>query len=275
MTKEVAKKEKAEVGPPVEFDYGKDAGLGFENQTAADVSIPFINLLQALSPEVQEDPTTRVEGARPGMFINSLTKELYDGRKGFLLVPVDTNHCYVEWVPRAKGGGWVGVHELDGEAVREARRSAKQFNKLQTKEGNDLIETFYVYGYVLPSMESLHPGDAVVLAFTSTKIKKYREAMSAARKSKFRPPLWANRFLVTSFPTKNKQGQPFHNVELGFPCPATEVLTAQEASLLRSKVGDEPNPLIEFGRLLNEQVRSGVARVAYESGGAEEDLPPF
>jgi hypothetical protein len=32
------------------YDYGQDAGAGFENQTSEDVSVPFIVLLQPGSP---------------------------------------------------------------------------------------------------------------------------------------------------------------------------------------------------------------------------------
>lgn len=38
--------------PVVAHDYGVDAGAGFENQTSEDYAIPFIGVLQALSPQV-------------------------------------------------------------------------------------------------------------------------------------------------------------------------------------------------------------------------------
>jgi hypothetical protein len=37
---------------PAVLDFGDDAELGYENQNNEDVSIPFLNILQGLSPQV-------------------------------------------------------------------------------------------------------------------------------------------------------------------------------------------------------------------------------
>ena len=100
-------KDDQEVGPV--HDYGEQAGAGYEGTTTDDFAIPYLNLLQAMSPEVAEDGS-KLEGASAGMMVNSVTKELYDGKKGLVFVPCSTSHVFVEWRPRDSGGGIVARH---------------------------------------------------------------------------------------------------------------------------------------------------------------------
>src|SRR5689334_776840 len=86
----------------VKYDYGQNAGAGFEGTTQADFTIPFISLLQAGSRVITE---SSIADARPGMLLNTATQELIDGKVGLVIVPVRREHAYVEWVPRAAGGG--------------------------------------------------------------------------------------------------------------------------------------------------------------------------
>ena len=85
-------------------DYGDHAGKGFENQTQDDVAFPFLTVLQGGEKGMED-----VVDAKPGKLFNTITRQLYDQVE---LVPAITEHCYVEWVPREKGGGFVGVHAL-------------------------------------------------------------------------------------------------------------------------------------------------------------------
>ena len=49
----------------------QDAGAGLEHMDKEDFALPFLRLLASNSPEVSD-----VEGARPGMFYNSVTGQL-------------------------------------------------------------------------------------------------------------------------------------------------------------------------------------------------------
>ena len=68
-----------------------DASKGNENVTAQDLLLPTIKLLQALSPMVQEDNADYIEGARPGLMVNTLTADLYTD---MFVIPV---HFITEW----------------------------------------------------------------------------------------------------------------------------------------------------------------------------------
>jgi hypothetical protein len=60
----------------------------------------------------------KVDGAKPGMFLNGVTEKLYDG--DVFLIPCLTKHNYVERTPESAGGKFVGEHALDSDVVRES-----------------------------------------------------------------------------------------------------------------------------------------------------------
>ncbi len=59
-----------------EMSSGQDTG--FEGTSSRDYAIPFISLLQSLSPQVDKDDAKYVEGAEVGMFYNSASGELLE-----------------------------------------------------------------------------------------------------------------------------------------------------------------------------------------------------
>ena len=104
---------------PAEYEaYAEDAGMGYDNQTADDISIPFIDILQSGSPECKgEDPA-----GKPGQIINRSSGEIYPGKDGgAAFVPVYTEHVMTEWVPLDKGGGLVATYSMDDPLVRKVR----------------------------------------------------------------------------------------------------------------------------------------------------------
>lgn len=181
--------------------YSEFAGQGFQNQTNEDIAIPFINVLQALSPECQPDG---VEGAKAGMLFNSVTQELY---KEIEMCPAITQHVFVAWRPREQGGGIVGTYAIHDPVVKAAKAASTEFGKYKTENGNDLVETFYVFFI-------LNRAAMAVMAFTSTKIKAYKAVMGRLNAfqiampdgRRINPPLFAHSVKVTTKAEKNKHG---------------------------------------------------------------------
>lgn len=240
MSKSVAKKEEAKL-PATGYDYGQDAGAGFEGTTSKDLSIPFLMVLQANSPQVEEnDP----EGSKPGMLYDSVTKELYDGEEGLVFIPCYKDVKFVEWIPRDNGGGFVGIHAMDSDVAAQAiaANGGERFGKLKAGE-NDLIETHYVYGLVLDKEGKSVDGFAV-LSFSSTKIKPCRDWLTSMYKLKGRPPLFANRAVIRTKKQKNEKGT-FFNFRIdpfngswagGLISPADEADLLQEAKDFKAMV---------------------------------------
>lgn len=218
-TTAVATVPKKEIG--MVLDYGTDAGIGFENQTAADFTIPRIMVLQDNSKLCKSS-----EKARPGMFYNTVTEELFPGKEGVLFVPVVTKHVFNEWIPRKKGGGFVGSHDpLSPEVVKAKADFAastdpeKRYGDYYMPNGNELVETFDVYAVTLDG--DGQPAGPAIISFVSKKIKPYKGwitrlsmfTVKTPSGNKQRPPLFAHRTRLVAFLDKNADGE-FYNFVL-------------------------------------------------------------
>ncbi len=195
---QTSKNKKGDVQPPVTttamtpppetqamevFDYGDDAGQGYENQDMSDRKLPIIELLQSNSPEV-----TQSKGKRyAGQFHNTVTDEVYDE---VYFVPAITDHCWLAFVPRDDGGGFRGRHAKDSKVVADAiaRNDGKAIGKLPVPQppdpktgkpqpNHELVENFEIYA-ILHSKEGEILGFAMI-PFASTKIKVYKAWNSA------------------------------------------------------------------------------------------------
>lgn len=243
-------------GALVAHDYGSDAGAGFENQSGADISIPFLAVLQALSPQCEGEDAK----CRPGQLFNTVSEEAVKGSEGVLFVPATTKHVFVEWKPRDQGGGLVNVYEIDDPFVAECKDKATEFGKIKTPTGNDLIETFYVYGVQLDD-DGETPVGPLVIAFTSTKIKKYKAWNSRLKMFAHRkfglpaaPPLFAHKTRVTTVSDENTKGK-FFNFDLK---------PAVDGDVFKSLL-DPSSEALNTARQVREMVATGVARAAYET----------
>lgn len=193
--KTTAVAKKAEAGALVAYDYGEDLGGGFENQSNADIQIPFLSLLQSNSPQCEDGEM------KPGTYFNTVTEENVGNE--VIFVPGTTQHRFVEWVPRDQGGGFVAAHAAPPEGC-EPHPTKK--GVLVTPQGNDLIETFYVFGVD----ETSAP---IVIAFKSTHIKVYKKWNSRLKMHlvqvgdhKATPPMFANKCVISAVKTKNEHG---------------------------------------------------------------------
>lgn len=142
-------------------DYGMD-----------DISIPFIRVLQKLSPQVDRDAAEFIEGAQPGMLFNTATGEIFDGvEQGIVFVPVKFTHDVTEWHPRSAGGGLVARHGAD---VSQLDRLGVPDNegKRYTKEGTQIVDSALYFGIIVRDDGSFE--QAVVL-MSSTGWKAARQ----------------------------------------------------------------------------------------------------
>tara|TARA_R110002167_G_C12707228_1_gene655157 strand:- start:46276 stop:47112 length:837 start_codon:yes stop_codon:yes gene_type:complete len=236
------------------YDYGQAAGAGWEDTDTDDFSIPWIKQLQSLSPEVEEGGDAQVEGAKAGLFFNTVTKELMPS---FNFIVVRREHVYVEWVP--DNGGYAGTHQKDSPVVADAKANAVDQNKMKTENGNDLIDTFQLYLGILNEAGD-EVTDFAIMAFTSTKQKPYRDMMTRLRtiKGSKNIPLFAHRSTMTAVKAQNKKGERYFNVE------TAPLLDTTAASLLNPADATHV-ALLESAQGFAEGVSSGERTVKYEA----------
>lgn len=230
--------------------YAADAGAGFEEMDSSFFLMPFVGIIQKMSPQVD------TLGAKAGQIFNTATQDLYDGEgdsAGIVFIPVHTEHKFVEWVPREKGGGFVAAYKPDSAEVLKAKAEAgADFGKLSIGD-NQLVETFYVYGIRLDSDGNTFPE---VLAFSSTQIRAFKTWMTKARGIKLRDdqnrpfpaPLFAHRYRLTTQLQKNTKGT-WHGWAVNWD--GTDPISARIAA---------DDPLYQEARKLRELVVSGTAR---------------
>lgn len=256
--------EEPKAGLPALYDYGEHADRGFEDERPDETQVPFIALLQSNSPQVTGEGGVEIPGAKAGRFFNTVAGTVIG--ESFEFIPAAKQHVFVEWKPRTQGGGFVGMRQLDEPVVQKARETSKEFGKYTAENGNNLVDTIYLFGLVkLPGGGY----QAACLAFTSTKIKAYKKwntlvnqfTVAGPDGKRIRPPRYAHVVTVKSVAAKNQKGS-FFVLELK---PAKGSIA--ESLLTRD------DPLFIEAAKLADAVSTGTAKVAEEatSSGAEDN----
>jgi hypothetical protein len=200
--------QKASTALALMSDLEQDAGAGFEGMTQDDYALPFLRLLTSTSPEVGE-----VDGALPGMILNSVTGELYDGKKGITVVPCAYVRQYIEWAPRGQGSGApVHIYPATSDVLSQTHKEPGD-NKDYMDNGN-YIENTANY-YVMVISENGVPEPALI-TMKSTQLKKSRKWNSMMQSVKlqgknglFTPPIYSQMYLLTTVSESNDKGKWF------------------------------------------------------------------
>jgi hypothetical protein len=246
-------------------DYGTDAGMGMENVRQDEVLVPFLRILQSNSPQCE--PDTGIEGAKPGMLFNTATNEMFDGKSGVLFVPCWRMDNYIEFVPRNNGGGFVAAWESGDPRIRSLRQAQGEFGKITLQNGNELIETFYLFGLaaaMVETPEGYRPGDwfQCVIGFSSTQIKKYKIIMGRLNDLcgvPARAPIFAFSWRLGTVAESNKKGKFFGwRVGMSGPTAATSQLPPD-------------SPLYFQARQFALRMKEGNARADYDASGVNVD----
>ncbi len=261
-----------------EFDYGDDAGQGFENQDMSDRKLPIVELLQSNSPEVAESKGK----VWAGMFRNTVTNEFYEE---VYFVPAITDHCWTEWIGRDDGGGFKGRHPKNAKIVAEAvaRNDGRAIGKLKVPQPKDdkgkpqpdheLVESFEIYGILYDGKTDEELGFAMI-PFTSTKIKVYKAWNSAIGNfaptlggKKLAPgqiPIFAHRVKMTS--ESETKGTNTYQIPVLSP--------AQGGDDLKNSLLPKTDPRYIAAKKLHDDVLAGLAKAAYETTKQEVGVDP-
>jgi len=167
--------EKKQGGALAVIDFAADAGMGMEGMTSQDMAIPFFNILQKLSPQLDT-----LQNAKAGNIFNTVTEEVF---KDIVVIPCAYKREFVEWKPREQGGGLVGQHSITSAAVTDAKNVN---GKLTTPSGNILVET--AYHFVLRVELDTGVMEPGLITMSSTQLKKNRRWNSLMNNLKIKGP---------------------------------------------------------------------------------------
>lgn len=142
MTKRQTPEEMANIFKTFEGDTS-----GFEDMNGNTQSVPFLRLLQDLSPAVRKKHAEYVEGAEAGMIMNTITNRLYN--PPLRIVVGKFERYYIEW--GANRTGFKGAHavELIESRIGKDLLIDENFKVIDPKTGNAFSDT-YVYYVLLP-----------------------------------------------------------------------------------------------------------------------------
>lgn len=188
--------------------FEEDAQGGFDGMNQEDFALPFLRLLTNTSPEVGE-----VDGAMPGMIYNSVTGQLYDGKKGILVVPCAYVRQYIEWAPRGSGSGApIAIYPATSDVLSKTHREPGE-NKDYLDNGNYIENT--ANHYIMVIDENGVPSPALVV-MKSTQLKKSRKWNSMMMSVKlpgknglYTPPMYSQIYRLTTVGESNDKGKWF------------------------------------------------------------------
>jgi len=178
--KDVAVKEEAGLPAAMLEEMAMDAGAGSEQVTADDLAIPFLRVLQKMSPQLSKREAEFIEGATDGDIINTVTGQLWECSKdvdadAVTLIPVDFKFKTMEWWPRnsKQGSGLVGSYSRGEELpLHERKENAEGKMKTMTEKGTELIDTAEHYVLIV------HPDgmmEQALIAMSSTQLGSSRK----------------------------------------------------------------------------------------------------
>jgi hypothetical protein len=263
MATAVAKKKSAELSTDVLDDIFEYAGEGTAYDSS-EMQIPFVRILQAMSPQLKKREAEYIEGAEQGDMFNTVTKQLWTGEDGITIIPCFQTTKYLEFTPREQGGGFRGeISATDPILKRTERQGAKEM--LPT--GNELVKSDQHYCLILDDDGGFQP---VVVDMKSSQLKVSRRwktqiAMQKVKHPKtgqlITPPLFATQWRFTTVEEANDQGSWFN-------------YSVEKVGLLENR------ELLLEAKSFRDSVAAGEVKAAPEMGNdtqsnSERDDIPF
>lgn len=258
-----------------EFNPEADAGAGLEGAGQESFAIPFVIVLQKGSPQVDEAQGEYMPDAKPGMFLETVSKKLHDGKKGILFVPCGYRRVFLRWGARGTDqAGFKGEYKpedaekmISEKVVLLGERQRLYFpladGKIDEKKCDRLSDTRNHYGMLLnPESGQFIP---VLLSLASTQIKKSRNLNTALKNVELKgkdghpytPPTFYNIVRVTTIPESNELGS-WHGVDF------TLLPEDENKKLMNGR-------LYAAAKAFNETVKKGLVTQRYEDLGAEHN----
>jgi hypothetical protein len=198
---------KQEAGALASNMFEADADKGSQNMTQEDLALPFLKVLGQLSPEVNKRDGKYVEGAEPGMILNSVTNEVFDGTKGINVLPVYYERKLVEWQDRGDSkGAPVAIHNAESDIMSQTTRDKSYKDRLPN--GNYIENTANHFVIVLGDSPS-----TALISMKATQLKisrKWNSVMMGiklqGKNGLFTPPTYSHIYNLKTVQMSNDKG---------------------------------------------------------------------
>lgn len=204
----VTKAQETSISTDVMDDIFASAGEGAAFDSS-EMQIPFVRLLQPMSPQLNKKKPEYIEGASSSDIFNNVTAQYWDGEAGIRVIPCYQTTKYLEFVPLEMGGGFRGeIPANDPILQRTTRSGAKEI--LPT--GNELVKSDQHFCLIVDEDGSTQP---VVIDMKSTMLKVSRRWKTQIAMQKLKhpktgqmitPPVFATMWKLRSVEESNDKG---------------------------------------------------------------------
>jgi len=202
---QITKRENAGAVATVNFE--ADADAGSQNISQEDLALPFLKVLGQLSPEVNKRNGKYVEGSEPGMILNTVTNDIYDGSKGIEVLPVYYKRQLVEWQDRGESkGAPVAIHEATSDIMSKTTRDKSYKDRLPN--GNYIENTANHYVVLLGKTPT-----TALISMKATQLKVSRKWNSMmmgiklqGKNGLFTPPTYSHIYKLKTVQMSNDKG---------------------------------------------------------------------
>tara|TARA_R100001198_G_scaffold26783_2_gene14013 strand:- start:9952 stop:10683 length:732 start_codon:yes stop_codon:yes gene_type:complete len=194
------------------YDITKVSGMGTENLDSGS-ALPFVRILQDLSPQLKSNKDEYVEGSKAGDLFFNKTKCVLANPLN--IIPVYTKAVYTEWIPRNKGGGYVASHPLTvvSDPSYEKGRE-RQYDEWLGE--NELRYTSY--WFILAEIDG--SWEEAIIPFTSSQLKVSRKLTGDINRFRYEqdksiiPPLFAQKWQLKTVMETSKNNDDYWNFEI-------------------------------------------------------------
>ena len=197
-----------EGGLPSTALYEGDAHAGFENVKTSSLALPILKLLQNGSGEAQKRNQNYVEGAEPGMLLNTVTKKLYDGAKGIEVIPCHYKLEYQEWADFGTGSGRPeNIYDANSDILSKTKN---EMGKDRLDNGNYILTVGQHFVLILGDNST----ENALISMSSSQGKvsrKWNSMMMSitldGKEGPYTPPSFSHKYRLTSVLNSGKGNQ--------------------------------------------------------------------
>ena len=204
----VTKAQETSISTDVMDDIFDSAGEG-ASFDSSEMQIPFVRLLQPLSPQLSKKKSEFIEGADAGDAFNNVTGQYWDGETGLTVIPCFQTTKYLEFVPRDMGGGFKGEIPANSSVLQQTTRNG---SKEMLPSGNELVKSDQHFCLVLGDDGSYQPA-VIDMKSTQLKVSRRWKTQIAMQKIKhpatgalITPAVFATKWKLTTTEESNDQG---------------------------------------------------------------------
>ena len=210
----------------------ENAGQGLENIGAEDMQIPFMRIVQPLSPQLMKNDAKFIKGISAGDIFNTVTGEFWEADEGVVVIPCAYQMKYLEFQLRESGGGYMG--EIDPMSP-DLRRTERVGSNEILPSGNELVRSAQ---FLLLTVDKDGRTSELICDMKKTQMKiakqwnTRRAGMQIMHPTKglFNPPIWMTAWRLKSIQESNDKGSWYN-----YAVSSVDISEVPESAVLHAK----------------------------------------